>query len=185
MSLLKLLNINPLNDVNILPNFNIENKESKFIKQNSDIKIGFNFAGNSKHLNDHNRSMSFDNFKPLFAIKNTSYYSFHIDEQKKMVQECELDNVIDLSERINNFNDTAVLLKEMDLVITIDSSLAHLAGSLGVKTWVMLSKVPDWRWMLDRSDSPWYPTIRLFRQEELKDWDSVISEIKKALILEF
>jgi ADP-heptose:LPS heptosyltransferase len=69
----------------------------------------------------------------------------------------------------------------MDLVITIDNSAAHLAGALGVPTWVLLPFAPDWRWLLDRDDSPWYPSIRLFRQTQIGDWESVVREVRDAL----
>ncbi len=79
------------------------------------------------------------------------------------------------------FLDTAAVMKICDLVITSDTSVAHLAGALGAPTWVALKRVPDWRWMLDRSDSPWYPTMRLFRQSVRGDWRSAFAEIEKEL----
>src|SRR5262249_12086821 len=78
------------------------------------------------------------------------------------------------------FMDTAATMMNLDLVITSDTSVAHLAGALGVPVWVALPFVPDWRWLLDRSDSPWYPTMRLFRQQKLGDWKSVFEEIRSA-----
>src|SRR5262245_26567420 len=79
------------------------------------------------------------------------------------------------------FMDTAAIMKTVDLVITSDTSVAHLAGALAVPVWVALPLVPDWRWLLDRTDSPWYPTMRLFRQKKLGDWTTVFDEIKSAL----
>jgi ADP-heptose:LPS heptosyltransferase len=79
------------------------------------------------------------------------------------------------------FMDTAAIMMNLDLVITSDTSVAHLAGALGVPVWVALPFVPDWRWMLDRSDSPWYPTMRLFRQKSRGDWAGVFQEIEAAL----
>jgi ADP-heptose:LPS heptosyltransferase len=72
-------------------------------------------------------------------------------------------------------------MKNLDLIVTSDTSIAHLAGALGRSTWVALKRVPDWRWMLDRNDSPWYPTLRLFRQEQRDDWASVFSQIEQSL----
>jgi hypothetical protein len=89
--------------------------------------------------------------------------------------------VTELGSRLQDFVDTAAVMKNLDLVITSDSAPAHLAGALGVPVWVALSFVPDWRWLLDRSDSPWYPTMRLFRQREPGDWPGVFEEIAKAL----
>jgi hypothetical protein len=79
------------------------------------------------------------------------------------------------------FMDTAAIMMNLDLVITSDTSVAHLAGALGVPVWVALPLVPDWRWLLDRSDSPWYPTMRLFRQTKLGDWQGPFEEIEAAL----
>jgi ADP-heptose:LPS heptosyltransferase len=79
------------------------------------------------------------------------------------------------------FLDTAAVVKTCDLVITSDTSVAHLAGALGAPTWVALKSVPDWRWLLDRSDSPWYPTVRLFRQSVRGDWRGAFAEIEKEL----
>ena len=82
----------------------------------------------------------------------------------------------------NAFLDTAAVMQGLDLVITSDTAVAHLAGALGRPTWVALQYVPDWRWLLDRDDSPWYPTMRLFRQRKLGDWKGVFQEIQEALI---
>ena len=83
------------------------------------------------------------------------------------------------------FLDTAAVMACCDLVITSDTSIAHLAGALGVKTWLALQYVPDWRWLLDRDDSPWYPTMRLFRQKAPGDWDGVFAQMAKSLSAEF
>jgi ADP-heptose:LPS heptosyltransferase len=79
------------------------------------------------------------------------------------------------------FMDTAAIMKNLDLVITSDTAVAHLAGALGVPVWVALPFVPNWRWLLDRTDSPWYPTMRLFRQEQPGDWADVFEKMKRAL----
>jgi hypothetical protein len=92
--------------------------------------------------------------------------------------------IIDLGEldTVNGaFMDTSAIMMNLDLVITSDTSVAHLAGALGMPVWVALPFVPDWRWLLDRSDSPWYPTMRLFRQKSVGDWAGVFEEIKGAL----
>ncbi len=89
--------------------------------------------------------------------------------------------VADFSEDIDDFADTAALIDNLDLVITIDTSIAHLAGALGKKVWVLLKDVPDWRWLLDRTDSPWYPTMRLFRQATPGQWQTPIRQIVEEL----
>jgi ADP-heptose:LPS heptosyltransferase len=86
-----------------------------------------------------------------------------------------------MGDAIEDFSDTAALMASLDLVITSDTAVAHLAGALGKPVWVLLQYAADWRWLLDRSDSPWYPTARLFRQPEIGDWDSVIQQVKGEL----
>lgn len=83
--------------------------------------------------------------------------------------------------QLNDFSDTAGLIEVMDLIVTVDTSVAHLAGAMGKQVWIFLPFVPDFRWMLDRADSPWYPSATLFRQPEVGDWESVISEVAKRL----
>jgi ADP-heptose:LPS heptosyltransferase len=85
------------------------------------------------------------------------------------------------SDELNDFSDTAALVQEMDLVISVDTSVAHLAGALGKTVWIVLPFVPDWRWMLDRADSPWYPTATLFRQSRLDDWSTVVDDVARRL----
>jgi ADP-heptose:LPS heptosyltransferase len=82
---------------------------------------------------------------------------------------------------LNDFADTAALISQLDLVVTIDTSVAHLAGALGVPVWIMLQHSADWRWLLDRADSPWYPTARLFRQQRPGDWEGVVRDVARAL----
>lgn len=79
------------------------------------------------------------------------------------------------------FADTAAIIENLDLIISIDTSVAHLAGAIGKPVWLLVSYIPDWRWMLERSDSPWYPTMKLFRQSKLGDWDSVFEEVIREL----
>ncbi|MDH3240292.1 MAG: hypothetical protein OEO83_06470 [Alphaproteobacteria bacterium] len=80
-----------------------------------------------------------------------------------------------------DFDETAALIDHMDLVISVDTSIAHLAGAMGKPVWVLLPFVPDWRWLLDRGDSPWYPSARLFRQDEAGEWGAVMERVKSAL----
>ena len=89
--------------------------------------------------------------------------------------------ITEVGSRLDDFIDTAAVLVNLDLVITCDTAVAHLAGALGVPVWVAIPFVPDWRWLLDRSDSPWYPTLRLFRQKKSRDWAGVFEEIKAEL----
>jgi ADP-heptose:LPS heptosyltransferase len=86
-----------------------------------------------------------------------------------------------LTGQLSDFAETAALISCLDLVITVDTSVAHLAGALGRSTWILLPYAPDYRWLLDRDDSPWYPTVRLFRQDERRDYASVLEHVRAAL----
>ena len=90
--------------------------------------------------------------------------------------------MVDLTADLTDLAETAALLSHLDLLITVDSAVAHLAGALGVPTWLMLPSVPDWRWLMQRTDSPWYPTLRLFRQNTVGDWTDVIARVATALV---
>ena len=90
--------------------------------------------------------------------------------------------LIDHTNELHDFADTAALLANLDLIITVDTAVAHLAGALARPAWVLLPYMPDWRWMLDRADSPWYPTLRLFRQKTRGDWAQVMERIQISLL---
>lgn len=90
-------------------------------------------------------------------------------------------SVINLGEKFNDFADTAAAVENMDLIVSVDTSVLHLAGAMAKPTWALIAYVLDWRWLLDRDDSPWYPTVRLFRQKKLGDWDDVLNRIATKL----
>jgi len=90
--------------------------------------------------------------------------------------------ILDFADDLQDFSDTAALIECLDLVITVDTSVAHLSAALGKKTWVLLPYTPDWRWQLERDDSPWYPSIKLYRQPSIGDWTSVLEKVKLDLI---
>ena len=89
--------------------------------------------------------------------------------------------MIDLTVLLTDFAETAALISCLDLVITVDTSVAHLAGALGCPTWILLPYTPDYRWLLDRDDSPWYPSVRLFRQTEIREYESVLDRVRDEL----
>ena len=93
----------------------------------------------------------------------------------------ERTDIVDLTAHLTDFTETAALVACLDLVISVDTSVAHLAAALGRPTWILLPYVPDYRWLLDRDDSPWYPTVRLFRQTETRDYASVLDRVRTAL----
>ncbi|MCC3407550.1 MAG: tetratricopeptide repeat protein [Microcoleus sp. PH2017_10_PVI_O_A] len=145
------------------------------------FKVGIVWAGSSEHLKDFVRSSDFSYFLKFLDIPGVSFYSLQkevsADDRSLLTQ----TSVIDLSDNLNDFADTAAVISQLDLVICVDTAVAHLAGALGKPVWILLSFMPDWRWMLAREDSPWYPTARLFRQSKPGDWDGVGDRIKTAL----
>ena len=144
-------------------------------------KVGLVWRGNPAHKNDHNRSIPLAAFKALIDDK-ADYFclQYELAADDKAILE-KTSNIRLFEDDINDFSDTAALVELMDLVITVDTSMAHLAGALGKAVWILLPFDPDWRWLLDRSDSPWYPSAKLFRQPNINDWETVILDVKTAL----
>lgn len=143
-------------------------------------KVGLVWAGNPKHKNDDNRSIPFSLLSPLLAVQGVRWISLQVGPRAGDLAETP-SPVLDVSDRLTDFLDTARLVEQLDLVITVDTSVAHLAGSLGKTTWVLLAFDTDWRWLLAREDSPWYPAVRLFRQRKPGDWQEVVARVKAAL----
>ncbi|MDO6387396.1 tetratricopeptide repeat protein [Uliginosibacterium sp. 31-12] len=144
------------------------------------LKIGIAWAGNPAHRNDFNRSMPLASLEPLLRS------GAHFVSLQKAPTEAERGllvrfGVADFSAEINDFLDTAALIEQLDLVISVDSAAAHLAGALGKPLWLALPFVGEWRWLLDRVDSPWYPTARLFRQGSPGDWQGLVAQMRQAL----
>ncbi|NJM27420.1 MAG: tetratricopeptide repeat protein, partial [Pseudanabaena sp. RU_4_16] len=151
------------------------------------FKVGIVWASKVDHATSRDRSCPIAKLKPLLDIPEISFYSLQKEVSKeereifdRLLQQYP-NNLHDLSDRLNDFADTAAIVEHLDLVISVDTAVAHLAGALGKPTWVMLPFVSDWRWMLDREDSPWYPTMRLFRQQRHGDWDTVMARLVEAL----
>ena len=146
------------------------------------LRVGIVWAGSPGHLRDRFRSIPLELLKPLFALEGVQFYSLQLGPAAEELKEAGAPaGVIELAPEIEDMADTAALIAHLDLVITVDTAVAHLAGALGKPVWVMLPLVPDWRWLLDREDSPWYPTMRLFRQAKLGDWTSVVEAVRSAL----
>ncbi len=119
--------------------------------------------------------------QPLWEVADISWFSLQAGDRSGDIALLEAVKITDLSPWLTDFAETAAALSHLDLVITVDTSVAHLAGALGRPTWVLLPYAPDWRWLLDREDSPWYPTARLFRQKTAGDWPDVAREVAAAL----
>ena len=145
-------------------------------------KIGIAWQGNPGHKKDRHRSFRLARFEPLAGIPGLNLFSLQKGVGTEQLEELGgRFPVIDLGGRLDDFMETAALVQHLDLVITPDTSLAHLAGALGVPVWVMIPFASDWRWLLDREDTPWYPTMRLFRQRRWGDWDEVFSRMAQEL----
>lgn len=146
----------------------------------SELKIGLVWAGNPDSAYDQARSSRLADFAPLFEIPGCRFYSLQVDAATQEIVALGLP-LTALGERFRHFGDTAAAISQLDLVITVETASAHLAGALGKPTWVLLAQVPAWRWLLHRSDSPWYPTLRLFRQTRPGDWSDVMRAVEQAL----
>lgn len=144
------------------------------------LKVGFVFGGNPLFPNDRSRSTRLESWMPLFDLPGVQFFCLQKGDREPEVAGTP-GSVVRLNERLTDFRSTAVAMTKLDLVITTCTSVAHLAGALGRPFWVVLSKAADWRWLVGREDSPWYPTARLFRQEELGDWDGVFRDVRAAL----
>jgi ADP-heptose:LPS heptosyltransferase len=112
---------------------------------------------------------------------DAAFVSLQKDPKPEDAAVLEQAGIIDLAAQLTDFSETAALISRLDLVITVDTSVAHLAGALGRPTWILLPYLPDWRWLLDRDDSPWYPTVRLFRQDATRDYSSVVARARSEL----
>ena len=140
-------------------------------------KVGFAFAGNPRHRGDRRRSIPADFDVKLPDIPGLSYVNLQHGGSAFRL------GLPDLTPWMTNYAETAALIENLDLVVTVDTSVAHLAGALGKPVWILLPHAPDWRWMLGRNESPWYRSVRLFRQPIAGDWASVLAEVTQALAL--
>ncbi len=144
-------------------------------------RIALAWSGNPSQLNDHNRSMAFARLAPLLAGRAqfiTIQRDVRNDDAAALAAE---HRVLQLGRELENFSDTAAVIALADLVITVDTSVANLAGAMGRPVWIMLSFLADWRWMLHGATTPWYPAARLFRQTSLGDWDGVVARVGAEL----
>ena len=158
----------------------IKTEKEKDNSKKNKLKIGVCWAGNPSHKNNHNRSMSIPDMSKLFSLP----FEFH-SLQKEVSQESlsilKKFNIIDHHNSLEDFSDTAKLIDKIDIIISVDTVIAHLAGALGKKTFLLLPDKSSFLWMDEREDSPWYPTIKIFRQKILGDWQSPIKKIIKEL----
>jgi hypothetical protein len=145
-------------------------------------RIGLVWAGRASNQNDPNRSIRLEALAPLAGVDGIQFLSLQKgDAAAQALNPPAGMSIIDCGAELEDFADTAALIDQLDLLITVDTAAAHLAGALGKPVWILLPHFPDWRWMLDREDSPWYPTARLFRQPSVGDWKTPIERIAQEL----
>ena len=144
-------------------------------------RVGLVWSGRPAHVNDRNRSLDLSR---VISYLPGNFEYFSLQKELREADQATLQAHPDIRHfgaALNDFSETAALCGQMDLVISVDTSIAHLSAAIGKPTWVLLPYVPDWRWLLNRDDSPWYPSARLFRQRAVGDWASVLAEVKAAL----
>ena len=134
------------------------------------LKVGLVWAGSPVHRNDAHRSVPFEALEPLFTISGARYFSLQVGASVPR-----RDDLVDLGSAFGDFADTAAAVSALDLMICVDTSIAHLAGTLGKPTLLLLPARSDWRWFSGRDDTPWYPSMRLIRQPRSGDWTTVIT----------
>jgi hypothetical protein len=144
------------------------------------LKVGVAWAGNPAFKNNAYRSMRLKQMLPLLAAPGVRFFSL----QKAIAKQDEADfgsaPLVSVMGGVQDFADTGAVLKQLDLIISVDTAVAHLAGALGRPVWLLLPDPPDWRWLTGRDDSPWYPTMRLFRQKDREGWEPVIARVSGA-----
>ncbi len=145
-------------------------------------RVGLVWSGKPDHVNDHNRSIPLARLAPVLSMPGVHFVSLQRETRDSDLAElARRPNLTRFDEALADFADTAAIVTQLDLVIAVDTAVAHLAGALGKPVWILLSHIQDWRWFIGRGDSPWYPSARLFRQAAPGDWDGVIADVAAAL----
>ncbi len=158
----------------------VEKWRSRFSYQQ--LNVGIVWAGSPGHENDGKRSCSLTHFAPLAKLSSLALFSLQKgDAAGQLVPEGL--HLTSLTQELTDFSETAAVIACLDLVISVDTAVAHLAGAMGKPVWVLLPFASDWRWLMNREDSPWYPTMRLFRQQRLGDWEEVFVRVVKEIIM--
>jgi hypothetical protein len=151
-------------------------------KKKNTRRIGLAWAGNPAHPRDRLRSIALEQLMPLLNVPGTTFYSLQFGSGAEQMKQLPPGvQLIDLGDELKEFGNVAAIVANLDFVISIDSAVAHLAGALGKPVWILLNKGCDWRWFLEREDSPWYPTARLFRQTTSGKWQEVVKRIEIEL----
>lgn len=153
----------------------------RHVIQSAQFKVGIAWRGNPSHENDRHRSINLELLAPVFDVPGVQFYSLQMGDVANELTRVGRGRIEDLCPTIGDFADTAALVEQLDLVISVDTALAHLTGGLGKPAWILLARGNDWRWFHDRDDSPWYPNVRLFRQAPPRYWAPAIKAMVQAL----
>jgi tetratricopeptide (TPR) repeat protein len=150
--------------------------------RDSRLKVGLVWAGHPSHSNDRHRSTTLASIARLQSVNNVAFHSLQVGPaQAEAIHSAAPIELIDLTPDITDFADTAAIIEHLDLVIAVDTSTAHVAAAMGKPVWMLLPFVAEWRWLIGRCDTPWYPTMRLFRQPRLNDWAGAVSQLIEPL----
>jgi len=145
-------------------------------------RIGLAWTGRPTHPNDRRRSIPLSQLLPLADAGPVAFVSLQKPMPARDLETIQrFPNMTDLADDLTDFGETAALMENLDLIITVDTSMGHLAGALGRPAWILIPKAADWRWLLNRDDSPWYPSVRLFRQPKPGEWNEPLSRMRSAL----
>lgn len=174
-------------------------KAIKDLKEESPAKtypktfnIGIVWAGSPAHPRDYHRSVPLKHFKPLYELEGVKLFSLQLDTRKRIYKYHDkpvdlsegaedMTEIVDLSPMIENFDDTAFFLSNLDLLITVDTAILHLAGALGIPTLALIQNYPDWRWKISGDTTHWYPSVKLFREEKPNDWENTLKRVKNEV----
>jgi tetratricopeptide (TPR) repeat protein len=152
------------------------------IPRDGRLNVGLVWAGGRDHAGDRARTVGFERFAALLGDPRVRYVSLHAElRDRDAALMAAHPDIVHFGPELQDFADTAGVISHLDLVISVDTAVAHLASAMAKPVWILLPFSPDFRWLLDRDDSPWYPTARLFRQPHLGDWESVIARVREAL----
>ena len=153
---------------------------SRFRPLKGEFRVGIRWAGHVAHVFDLHRSTQLEDWAPVLEVPGVSFYSLQLDTGSEQLGTLS-GHIEDLAPELTDWAATAAAMMELDLIISVDTSCAHLAGALSRPVWILLSAVPEWRWMLERRDTPWYGSARLYRQERCGDWSGVFAEVARDL----
>lgn len=165
----------------LVPPAELRDKWARHFADISGLKVGLVWAGRPEHRRDHERSLSLDLLTPLGRIPGVRFFSLQMGPKAAELESPRVGFAVEPLGLFEDFADTAAAITQLDLVISVDTSVSHLTGALGRPNWVLLTAVPDWRWLLEREDCPWYPLTRLFRQPVPGDWRSVLVDLVREL----